>query len=117
MSAITDEKFTDWCVQDPNKIKKTIEFEFPQFGTSTTGATHELFGDVLAAVVASEPVLLVGSAGTGKNHLVKQVAGAVELELCFASSVKQEHQLLGFIDAYGNYDVGPHSQTLGYIGF
>ena len=68
-------------------------------------------------IYVSAPVLLVGSAGTGKNHLVKQVAGAVELELCFASSVKQEHQLLGFIDAYGNYDVGPHSQTLGYIGF
>jgi len=51
VSAITDEKFTDWCVQNPNKIKKTIEFEFPQFGTSTTGVTHELFGDVLATVV------------------------------------------------------------------
>ena len=105
MSAITDEKFTDWCVQNPNKIKKTIEFEFPQFGTSTTGVTHELFGDVLATVVASEPVLLVGSAGTGKNHLVKQVAGAVGLELCFASSVKQGRRLLGFVGACGDYDV------------
>lgn len=103
VSAITDEKFTDWCVQNPNKIKKTIEFEFPQFGTSATGVTHELFGDVLATVVANEPVLLVGSAGTGKNHLVKQVADAMELEFYFANSVKQEHQLLGFIDANGNY--------------
>lgn len=103
VSAITDEKFTDWCVQNPNKIKKTIEFEFPQFGTSTTGVTHEMFEDVLATVVANEPVLLVGSAGTGKNHLVKQVADAMGLEFYFANSVKQEHQLLGFIDANGNY--------------
>ena len=65
----------------------------------------------------SAPVLLVGPAGAGESRLVRQVAGAVELELCFASSVKQEHQLLGFIDAYGNYDVVTHSQTLEYIGF
>ena len=105
MSDITDEKFTDWCVQNPNKIKKTIEFEFPQFGTSAAVVTHGLFGDVLAAVVASGPVLLVGSAGAGKNRLVRQVAGAVELELYFASSVKQGRRLLGFVDAYGDYDV------------
>ena len=53
----------------------------------------------------SAPVLLVGSAGTGKNHLVKQVADAIGLEFYFASSVKQGRRLLGFIDANGNYDV------------
>ena len=65
----------------------------------------------------SAPVLLVGSAGAGESRLVRQVAGAIELEFYFANSVKQEHQLLGFIDANGNYDVVTRSQTLGYIGF
>lgn len=63
--------------------------------------THELFEPLLKLVNNKVPVMLVGEAGTGKNHTAEQVAKALELEFYFTGSVTQEYKLTGFIDANG----------------
>ena len=70
---------------------------------AVSGLRHKEFETVLAYVANDEPVYLYGRAGTGKNHLCKQIADALGLGFYFANAVTQEHILMGFIDAMGNY--------------
>lgn len=65
------------------------------------GITHEKFETVLAFVANNEPVFLSGPAGSGKNHLCKQVAEALGLDFYFSNAVTQEYKLTGFTDAMG----------------
>lgn len=67
------------------------------------GAVHEKFDTVLKFVSNNEPVFLTGPAGSGKNHLCKQVADALGLKFYFTNAVTQEYKLTGFTDAMGNY--------------
>lgn len=80
-----------------------VKTEFAQH--KTTGHVHKVFDQVLAAVGAGLPVMLVGPAGTGKSHLAYQVAKALGLDY-YAQSVCAQttrSELLGFIDAGGVY--------------
>lgn len=67
------------------------------------GFVHEMFGEVLSYVANDEPVYLYGPAGSGKNHLCKQVADALGLKFYFTNAVTQEYKLTGFTDANGKY--------------
>lgn len=68
-----------------------------------TGVVHKKFKPVLSMVQADIPVMLTGQAGTGKNHLVKQVSDAMSLDFYFTNAVTQEYKLTGFIDAMGKF--------------
>lgn len=86
------------------KLEKPIVFTLPQTGGSTDGEiTHEQFETVLKFVMADEPVMLVGPAGTGKNVICKQVAKVMNLPFYFTNAVTQEYKLTGFIDANGHF--------------
>lgn len=67
------------------------------------GIQHEKFDTVLKFVANDEPVFLTGPAGSGKNHLCKQVADALGLDFYFTNAVTQEYKLTGFTDAMGKY--------------
>lgn len=67
------------------------------------GCVHKKFDTVLKFVANNEPVFLTGPAGSGKNHLCKQVAEALGLKFYFTNAVTQEYKLTGFTDAMGNY--------------
>jgi MoxR-like ATPase len=47
--------------------------------------------------------MLVGRAGSGKNHTLEQVAEALDLDFYFSNAVTQEYTLKGFIDANGHF--------------
>jgi len=68
-----------------------------------TDTTHEKFDDVLTLTSTDIPVFLVGEAGSGKNHLCKQVADALKLDFYFSNAVTNEYKITGFIDANGRY--------------
>ena len=83
---------------------EVIDWQVPsRNGMLQNETTHEKFEEVLQFVMADEPVLLVGEAGTGKNVICKQVAKAMNLEFYFSNAVTQEYKLTGFIDANGTY--------------
>lgn len=67
------------------------------------GLFHEEFDKILKVVKRKVPLMLVGPAGSGKNHTLEQVAQALGLEFYFTNAVTQEYKLTGFIDANGNY--------------
>lgn len=68
-----------------------------------TDTTHEKFEDVLTLASIDIPVFLVGEAGSGKNHLCKQIADALKLDFYFSNAVTNEYKITGFIDANGHY--------------
>lgn len=98
--AVKDEAIRELTKQLPVKtvvVKDGIEVKMGDT------ITHEQFEPLLKLVNNKVPVMLVGEAGTGKNHTAEQVATALELEFYFTGSVTQEYKLTGFIDANGKY--------------
>lgn len=82
-------------------LTKVVEYNGEK--KKVDGIAHKMFEPLLKFVAMDEPVMLVGSAGTGKNVLAKQVADALGLEFYFTSAVTQEYKLTGYGDAVGNY--------------
>jgi cobaltochelatase CobS len=64
---------------------------------------HHKFDEIKACIEAEVPVYLYGPAGSGKNHVLQQIAEDLNLEFYFTNSVQQEYKITGFIDAGGNY--------------
>lgn len=54
-------------------------------------------------VELGNPVYLYGPAGSGKNHVLQQVAEELGLKFYFTNSVQQEYKITGFIDAGGKF--------------
>lgn len=92
----------DLIEKEYGKIQKKIEYIVPDRG-SVDEVVHEEFETVLNFVMADEPVMLIGPAGTGKNVICKQVAKALNLDFHFTNAVTQEYKLTGFIDANGTF--------------
>jgi len=64
---------------------------------------HAAVQEIIVWVRAGIAVNLVGPAGSGKTTACEQVARHLGLAFRFTSAVRQEHKLLGFIDAGGTY--------------
>jgi cobaltochelatase CobS len=64
---------------------------------------HIKFDQIKACVESEVPVYLYGPAGSGKNHVLQQIAEELGIEFYFTNSVQQEFKITGFIDAGGNY--------------
>lgn len=64
---------------------------------------HDKFEQVLTQIQLDEPVMLVGPAGSGKNHAASQVAEGLGLKMYYTNNASNEFKLTGFIDAGGTY--------------
>lgn len=64
---------------------------------------HEKYEQIKMCVDSEVPVYLYGPAGSGKNHVLQQIAEDLGLEFFFTNSVQQEYKLTGFIDAGGTF--------------
>lgn len=82
-------------------ITKVVEYKGVQ--KKVEGIAHEKFETILKYVAMNEPVMLSGSAGTGKNVIAKQVAEALGLDFYFSNAVTQEYKITGYGDANGEY--------------
>lgn len=103
LAEATYENIDNYIKATYGPIQRKISFELPQRKGKMEQTTHERFETVLKFVLADEPVMLVGPAGTGKNVICKQIAEAMNLEFYFSNAVTQEYKLTGFIDANGTY--------------
>lgn len=74
-----------------------------ELGRTKAEFFHEKFEEVLSLVQLDEPVMLIGPAGSGKNHAVSQIASALGLQMYYTNNASNEFKLPGFIDAGGNY--------------
>lgn len=64
---------------------------------------HHKFDEIKMCVDNDIPVYLYGPAGSGKNHVLQQIAEELDLDFYFTNSVQQEYKITGFIDAGGTY--------------
>ena len=64
---------------------------------------HDRFEQVLTQIQLDEPVMLIGPAGSGKNHAATQVAEGLALKMYYTNNASNEFKLTGFIDAGGTY--------------
>lgn len=94
----------DTYIQDTyGMLPKTIEVKTATSKKVMQGLFHKQFDKILQLVGLNIPTMLVGPAGSGKNHTLEQVAEALELEFYFSNAITQEYKLTGFIDANGFY--------------
>lgn len=84
-------------------LPKTIRLEKQDEHREIKGIFHKEFENICKIVNSDIPLMLVGSAGAGKNYTLEQVAKALDLDFYFSNAVNQEYKLTGFIDANGKY--------------
>lgn len=84
-------------------LPKKIELIKDDKKTEVFGIFHKDFEKICKIVNANIPLMLVGSAGAGKNFTLEQVSTALGLDFYFSNAVNQEYKLTGFIDANGKY--------------
>ncbi|QWY14788.1 AAA family ATPase [Staphylococcus phage SAP23] len=83
-----------------------VKIELQQEGKTIkdiSGIFHYRYQDILKLVNQNIPVFLKGGAGSGKNHVLEQVAEALDLDFYFSNAITQEFKLTGFIDANGKF--------------
>lgn len=98
-------KDLDTFIQDKYGVlpKQTIEIKDGDYKKKFDGIFHKEFENICRIVKSNIPLMLVGSAGAGKNYTLEQVAKALDLDFYFSNAVNQEYKLTGFIDANGKY--------------
>lgn len=85
------------------KLPTTIEIIQNGQRKEIEGLFHKNFEKIIQIVGQKIPLMLIGPAGSGKNHTLEQVAKALNLPFYFSNSITQEYKLTGFIDAGGIY--------------
>lgn len=100
---------------------KTVEKPKPQAKADkkVVEIKHPQFEKVLNILKCGEAAYLYGPAGTGKNHMCKQLAEALGLDFEYIGCITQEFKLLGYEDANGVYHPTPfyHAFTEGKLFF
>lgn len=84
----------------PKAIEITVR-DNGDVNTSTIDTPHKMFGVCLTAANSGSNLYLVGTAGTGKTTLAKQLATALNLTFYYTGSVFQKYELFGYTDAKG----------------
>lgn len=98
------EKLDSFIKQNYGPLPKKIEVNVPSISSKQMeGIFHNKFEHILKLVTANIPTLLIGPAGSGKNHTLEQVSEALNLDFYFSNAITQEFKLTGFIDANGLY--------------
>ena len=97
------EKIDKYIEEEYGVLPKKIIVETPTKHKELEGIFHKEFENICKIVAKNIPLMLVGSAGAGKNYTLEQVAEALDLKFYFSNAVNQEYKLTGFIDANGKY--------------
>ena len=98
------EKLDSFIKQNYGPLPKKIQVNVPSISSKQMeGIFHNKFEHILKLVTANIPTLLIGPAGSGKNHTLEQVSEALDLDFYFSNAITQEFKLTGFIDANGLY--------------
>lgn len=97
------EKIDEYIEKEYGALPKKIIVETKTERKEMQGIFHKEFENICKIVAKNIPLMLVGSAGAGKNYTLEQVAEALDLKFYFSNAVNQEYKLTGFIDANGVY--------------
>lgn len=91
-------------IKQHGRAPETIHISNPETQkTVSVDSPHPDLKKILKFAALRSHVFLYGGAGTGKTTLAQQVAESLELDFYSTGAVMQKYELLGFIDATGNY--------------
>ena len=65
---------------------------------------HQMFDDVLVAVMENVNPYLIGPSGCGKTYMVKQVGELLGLDCTDIGYINEEYDILGYVTATGDYN-------------
>ena len=88
---------------ESEKVETETKVEDSDDSNGESEIKHEQYNKILTCVEQDIPVYLFGPAGSGKNHVLQQVADELDLNFYFTNSIQQEYKITGFIDAGGHY--------------
>lgn len=64
---------------------------------------HEMFDDVITAVMEEANPYLIGPSGCGKTYMVKQIGEILNIDCSDIGYVNEEYDILGYVTAMGEY--------------
>jgi len=64
---------------------------------------HEMFDDVLTAVMEEVNPYLIGPSGCGKTYMVKQIGDILNTDMTDIGYINEEYDILGYVTAMGEY--------------
>ncbi|MBR6255920.1 MAG: AAA family ATPase [Lachnospiraceae bacterium] len=64
---------------------------------------HEMFDDVLTAVIEEVNPYLIGPSGCGKTYMVQQIGDLLNVDLSDIGYINEEYDILGYVTAMGEY--------------
>jgi len=79
---------------DVTKDGETVEIK---------GLNHRIFPWVLELISRGLNIYLCGPSGSGKTTLAKRTAEALKLAFYYTGAILQKYELMGYMDANGNY--------------
>ena len=94
---------SEFIKTQPVPYVNVIQLRDTELGRTNVECFHEKFEEVLQLVQLDEPIMLIGPAGSGKNHSIAQIAQALGMKMYYTNNASNEFKLTGFIDAGGNY--------------
>ena len=94
----------------------TIKIERDDSEPVQIDGAHKQMAEVLNLIKAGLKPFLCGGAGSGKTTIAQHVATALGLDFYFTGSVFQKYELLGFIDAQGDYQATPFRDAFEHGG-
>lgn len=98
-----NERVDQYIANNYGPIERKLIVTTPEKKVEMKGVLHSEVETITNFVAQSEPVFLVGPAGSGKNVICQQVAQILGLDFYFSSAVSQEYKITGYTDAYGKY--------------
>ena len=98
-----NEKLKEYTSRVQVPVVNVIKLNDVTLGQTSGGFYHNKYEEVLGLVSLDEPVMLIGPAGSGKNHAVGQISKSLSLPMYYTNNASNEFKLTGFIDAGGNY--------------
>jgi hypothetical protein len=115
---------------DANAVRAIIRDELPNLIPVTrleivtptetrdhgNAARHKSLPALITILSQKIPAALVGPAGSGKTTAAEQAASALNIPFYIQGAVQGAHELLGFVDAHGNYQSTPFRQAFEHGG-
>ena len=94
----------------PETAPVTERHEITINGTAAgnvNGLVHKQFNRILRRAAARQNIYLYGAAGSGKSHTAQQIADALKLPFYCQMQIVSKYDVIGFVDAGGNYQPTP----------
>ena len=92
-------------VEQPKPVQREEKKEVKKNPVEPGKIRHDEYETIKICIESNIPVMLVGDAGTGKNHTLEEISLDLygEGKFYFTNSIQQEYKITGFIDAGGTY--------------